>query len=281
MALSFAGSNSRVVLGSLDALSGASQLSIAGWVRLNDVNADAVIAIRGAAVSATSPWSLWRDDVGYTTGRINTLAVLVNTDVGPLRVEGSNDLLNTAGVWYHVAMVFEAGVSQGLRIYVNGAKDTYVQSTVGHSQLVANTDDATLGIDAATGWFDGSMAEMSLWDKALTDAHVARLAAGLSPLSLATEGVWPVLYQDLVRGLNRPGIGPTVTSIGSFATAAHPRVIGPRSAVTRNRSMPASSAVAPYRCKVATINTDGSQAAACFLPGVLAGATSPIGEVFN
>lgn len=278
MAISFVGGNPRVNLGSVSALSGASAMTVAGWIRLADVNADATIAIRGNSFGAAAPWIFWRDDVGTVSGRVNTLAVLLNTNVGQLRVEGSSNLLNDTSSWHHVAMVFAAGESEGIRVYVDGVKDVQVLTTIGHSHVVDNTSDVTLGFDSVAAPFLGEMADMSLWDVALSDAEIAKLAAGFATLTIARSGRWPVNYHDMIRSLDRPGIGAEASTVGTLGVVAHPPLRFPSSQLsTVSKAHPLVPT--PWRADRGVTLGNAAAAGELFIPDAARGAVHPIGEV--
>lgn len=224
MALSLESGPSHVTIGALATLSGASEMTIAMWLKLENYSADAAIAVRGTAFSPTSPWVIWRDEVGGFSGRVNTLSARLNTDVGSVRAEGADDLLADYGVWHHVAVVFEANQADGLRLFVDGQRDANDASTVGHAALETTTDGVTLGIDDASKQLVGEVAEFAAWDIAFTNQQIAHLANGFGPLSLTDLLPRCAVYHDLVRGVNRPGLGPAASVTGSYATVPHPRI---------------------------------------------------------
>ena len=195
MALEFVSSTPYVNLGSLSALSEASAFSISAWIKLAGTNADYMIAMRGAVFGTATPWGLWRDKVGSVSGRVNTLKGQVNTDAGSVRSEAASNLLNDIGSWRHVAMVFEAGLSDGLRLFVDGARDPNYASTVGHSSVETNTDEVTIGSQVSMVQFAGCMAEFSVWTDALSDTEIASLAQGFSPPSLPAAADRLLVYQ--------------------------------------------------------------------------------------
>lgn len=279
MALLFISGNPRINLGSLANLSESTAMTIAGWVKLASTSGDATIAIRGVVFGIDAPWIFWRDDVASLSGRTNTLAALVNTNAGLLRIEAADNLLNDTE-WRHVALVFEAGASEGLRLYVDGVRDANVQSTVGHTKLVADTTDVTLGVNATPQVFAGEMAELAIWRAALADNHIAQLAQGFSPLAL--PHYWSDLqsYQSLLRGLNHPGIGPAATSTGVLSDAPHPRTMRPSNASLTTSSI-RSLLAGPYRSASGETNSSNAAAADTFIPGVDQGALTTAGEVHS
>ena len=70
----------------------------------------------------------------------------------------------------------------------------------------------------------GSIAEPAVWNVVLTDAEVAILGAGFSPLFVRPQNL--VFYPDLIRGLNDKVGGLTLTANGTVVSA-HPPIIYP------------------------------------------------------
>ena len=278
MALSFVSGNPRVNLGAVPELSGTTAFTIAAWVKLGSTAFDLTIAMRGSIFSSNAPFLLWRDDLASVSGRVNTLAALVNTNAGLLRIEAANNLLNDINQWHHVAFVFEANQIDGLRLYLNGNRDAYTTSAVGHTQTISNTAGVTLGINDTSHTYQGEMAEVAFWDTALTDQQITQLAQGFTPLTLRNSLDHLVVYQDLLRPLNRPGIGSTATQTGTFAQAEHPRTIAPCSHPPMASSFPLLLP-GPYRQATGQKSHDGPAKGDVFITGTAAGALTPTGEV--
>lgn len=126
--------------------------------------------------------------------------------------------LNT---WHHAAGVFTAAADRAAFID-GGSKGTNTQSTT-----PAGLDATAIGrLETSTpaNHMSGMIAEAAVWDVALTDAEVAILAAGYSPLFVRPENriaYWPLLGRT----------SPEIDIIGRFemtvtgaVVAAHPRV---------------------------------------------------------
>jgi len=274
MAMHFASGVPRIDLGSLSGLSGATALTFATWVKFAATSADATIVMRGTFFSTSAPWLLWRDDIAAISGRANTLSAVLNTNAGLLRVESAADVLNDTTSWHHVALVFEAGVSDGLRIYVDGVRDANVASAVGHTSIVANTSSVTAGTNDATRAFTGDMAELAFWGAVLSDGEIAVLAAGGTPLMHRQQLASLVAYHDLIRDTNRPGIGQVATSYGTFAPAAHPRVLlahGATPVVGRSAELTPH----PYHTAAGDPRNTGDQAGQAAIAGANAGTLFP------
>jgi hypothetical protein len=124
----------------------------------------------------------------------------------------------TANTWNHAA-----GVWSGLNsrtAYINGGNSgtdsrTQAAITLTRSQIGANAS-------ATTNRMNGLIAEVGIWNAALTAAEVAALAKGMTcdkvrPQSLA-------FYAPLVRDLIDAKGGLTITNNNGATVANHPRV---------------------------------------------------------
>lgn len=135
----------------------------------------------------------------------------------------------SADVWQHAAAVLTSAGSRA--VFVNGGG----KNTTTASRNPTGEDATTIGaLDLAAGLtarFDGKLAELAIWDEALTDAEIAALAAGLNPRQVRPHallptgcGYWPVW------GMHSPefsyyGSDLTVSS-PSAALLDHPPLLG-------------------------------------------------------
>lgn len=126
----------------------------------------------------------------------------------------------TTGVWNHAVCVSAATNSRA--VYINGGgKGT-------------NTTDVTpTGIDrvyiaryAGEEIINGAIAEVGIWNVALTDAEVAVLALGVSPLLVRPASL--VAYWPLIRDEDQDRVGGYhLTAYNSPTVATHPPKIRP------------------------------------------------------
>lgn len=131
-----------------------------------------------------------------------------------------------ADTWFHACAVYAAVDDRAA--YLNGGGKGTSSDTV----EPAGINTTTVG-DLGSGFsmYSGRLAEVAIWNVALTDAEVSILADGYSPLLIRPEslvGYWPTIGRhspeiDLVGGndltLNSGDSGPVA--------AAHPRIIYP------------------------------------------------------
>lgn len=131
----------------------------------------------------------------------------------------------TANTWHHGCAVF-AGSSSRAAYIDGGSKGT--NTTLRTPDI---SDTVVIGAQWATGvasgFWDGDIAEAAMWNVALTDAEVALLAKGVSPMTVRPEllsGYWPLM------GRTSPEIG-VVGGFGMTLNAgpvqsSHPPKVG-------------------------------------------------------
>jgi len=111
------------------------------------------------------------------------------------------------------------------RSYIDGAsKGTNTTNVVvSNSSLLVGCD---YGWAAREAYFSGSIAEVGVWNVALTDAEAAILAKGYSPLLIRPQSL--VAYYPLIRDTDDDIVGGySMTPINAPTIAAHPRVLYP------------------------------------------------------
>jgi hypothetical protein len=124
-----------------------------------------------------------------------------------------------AGTWHHAAAVFTSNVSR--TAYINGGN-----SGTNTSSLTLNTPtsvvigaryNTTLGF-----YFGGDIAEVGVWNVALTAEEIASLADGMTCDKVRPQSL--VFYAPLVRDLQDVRGGLTITNNNTATVANHPRV---------------------------------------------------------
>jgi hypothetical protein len=158
-----------------------------------------------------------------------TLSVLrLNVDTGQYRIadQGNvNAVANggtvSAGIWNHFAGVFASGSSR--TPYTNGVSGTANTTTVASiTPTVTNIGAFYAGTSTPIQFFDGRIAEVGIWNAALTAAEIASLAKGMTPDKIRPQSL--VFYAPLVRNLQDTKGGLTITNINGATVANHPRV---------------------------------------------------------
>lgn len=98
-------------------------------------------------------------------------------------------------VWYHVCGVFTSTTSR--QIYVNGVAGT--ENTASSVPVAANFSHLSIGASKSSGsnsnFLKGKIAEVAVWNAALTTTEIGKLVNGNSALFVKEEnlrGYWPL-----------------------------------------------------------------------------------------
>lgn len=135
----------------------------------------------------------------------------------------------TPGNWGHVVGRKNGTGAGALSVFLNGASvasatsNRSIQNTGNVLRFGARSD----GVSA----YDGKIAEIGIWNVALTDAEIASLAKGFSPALVrpqSLQGYWPLDGKSTVERDLRNGNNATA---GAAAHIDHPRVIMPRQTI--------------------------------------------------
>lgn len=215
----------------------AAPLTMTCWFQTTDDNSNQGLLFLGDQGSDNDHWGLYATSAAHISFRA--------TDTSSYSALTLNDL--TADTWH-----FAAGVeisTSSRRAYLD---TTYDAETTSCTPTPGNIDTFAIGAwrRSTDGLFlSGRVAEVGLWDVALTEQELAVLAAGYSPLCVRPGNL--VLYcpltrdddEDLVGGLslgatNSPTIAshspviypvdPQVVTAPAASLAAFPPIIGKR-----------------------------------------------------
>ncbi len=217
MARFFDGANPDYFSGSTTVIT-AAPFTVAGWGRVN------------TAATRNIMWALAAS--GFPS-RYYLLSFLNAADGQEVRFRAEQEPFNpafadsttsyTVGKWHHLCGVEVTSSSRC--VYLDGAG----KGTNALPEIPAGVNLMALGIlDRGTAGtaqpFDGDIAHVALWDVALTDAEVASLAAGVSPLAIRRDSL--VAYFPLGgQSPERDIVGELVmTTTGSPAIAEEPPI---------------------------------------------------------
>ena len=128
--------------------------------------------------------------------------------------------------WHHSCAVVASATDR--RVFIDGgSKDT---ETVTRNPTITTT---AIGVNlhggTAYNGMVGAMAEAAIWDVALTDAEVAIVASGISPLLMRPNDLvayWPIIGRTSPEIDIFGGYDMSITG-GSMAAAPHPRIAYP------------------------------------------------------
>lgn len=156
--------------------------------------------------------------------------VRMTTNTGKIRavVEGAGNaewaettVSFSANVWNHGCAVFSSSTSR--TIYLNGGNaitDT-VSRTPGTSTRFHI--GASRNSSVTSGYFNGSIADVGVWNVALSAAEVASLAKGVSSLLIRPQNL--IFYAPLIRELfDYSKTMLSLTNSGGAIVLDHPRI---------------------------------------------------------
>jgi hypothetical protein len=145
------------------------------------------------------------------------------TSAGSVLGVSFNSVSVSADTWHHaVATVSGTGSGTVFTTYFNGQAGTTATDTL---SPVGNIDSVIVGAryGASVGLFlDGQIAEVGIWNVALTAAEIASLADGMTCDKVRPQSL--VFYAPLVRNLQDVKGGLTITNNNTATVANHPRV---------------------------------------------------------
>jgi hypothetical protein len=170
-----------------------------------------------------------------TTYYVYRLAIAANatpiraTAIGSANSANPNSAaVATAGIsantWSHAVGVFASSTSR--TVYFNGgnsATDTVSITPLNVSQICIGGGTNTIVAGPPDGFFfDGQIAEVGLWNAALTVAEVLSLSRGMSCNLVRPQSL--MFHAPLIRDLVDVRGGRSITNNGSATVSAHPRV---------------------------------------------------------
>jgi hypothetical protein len=166
------------------------------------------------AVDSTAP-SNWFALFVFNTGKVAASAVASGN--GSSAVTTAN---YSTGSWNHCCGVFSSSTSR--TIYLDGANSV----TNTESRTPAGLNETVIGarrfLGAISAFSDSRIAEVGIWNAALTAEEVASLAKGMTCDKVRPESL--VFYAPLVRDLQDISGGLTITNNNAATVATHPRV---------------------------------------------------------
>jgi hypothetical protein len=126
----------------------------------------------------------------------------------------------SANTWTHACGVFASSTSR--TVYINGgssATNTTNSSGTGENRLFQGV---TRAASAFSNYFSGSLAEVGVWNAALTADEVLALARGISPSLIRPQSL--NIYAPLVRDLIDVKSQLTITNNGGATVSNHTRI---------------------------------------------------------
>jgi len=125
------------------------------------------------------------------------------------------------GEWNHGCGVFTSTVLREL--FFNGVSEATNTTNIGTQNTFTYANiGARTASNAVSGYFDGSLAEVGIWNVALTADEIASLAKGMTCNLVRPQSL--VFYAPLIRDLQDVKGGLAITNNNTATIANHPRV---------------------------------------------------------
>jgi PKD repeat protein len=195
-ALSFDGIVDYIDCGSDGSLDISGSLSISAWIKFDsrpDYRYQTIIAKRGAGTDVKANYALRKG--GYEYADELQFYYHDGRDWHAYTTFGAN---LTWGQWYHIVVTFEFGRGKTIKLYLNNdlLKGMWTSGD-GNSFVQLNTKPVTIGGLTLGHRADGSIDNVMIFDKILSEAEVSNLyreGAGLK-VDLSIDNLW--MYQNL------------------------------------------------------------------------------------
>lgn len=159
--------------------------------------------------------------VGITLEQVSSLPfVLFRHSGGNIRYAAKG--LN---VWQHVALVvpFDGATTNDVIVYVDGLAVAGTRNAGSNYTLATTSTNLFVGaMTTGASAFDGSVAEVGVWNVALTADEIASLGKGVTCNLMRPQSL--VFYAPLIRNLQDVKSGSTLTNNNGAPVVAHPRV---------------------------------------------------------
>jgi hypothetical protein len=153
--------------------------------------------------------------LGIYQNKIYGIITSLGTSASAVDVQGSA-LIGTSQ--NDSAMVFTPSTS--LEVFLNGSSQATNTTSIPAS-IFNSTSPLTISF-MPTVYFPGLIAEVGIWNAALTAAEIASLAKGMTCDKVRPQSL--VFYAPLVRDLQDVRGGLTITNNNAATVATHPRV---------------------------------------------------------
>jgi hypothetical protein len=183
----FDGINDRIELNKYSQVNGASELSVAGWIKVTDLNDDNSFITKDTW-GASASLLFWADESGSHAGRTDMLAVLLSGNSKTVRAETATDSLNDSN-WHHVAFTFKGNDVNGVRVYIDGIEDIFSPvSTIGLSNLKSTTNELILGNSVGgISPLGGNLEDIFIFNRSLESWEIQNLFNHNSILNLSYD----------------------------------------------------------------------------------------------
>jgi hypothetical protein len=184
----------------------------------------ATIAALCRTSNTTNNQTLASINRGNTENFFINIEGAVNDKFGVFVNTGATGVNSTStypvGNYFSGVGVFSSSTSR--TAYLDGGSSATDATSALTTSLVAIRIGALTINNSIFDYMDGQLAEIAIWNVALTDAEAVSLAKGFKPTRIRPQSL--VFYAPLIRTLQDTRGGRVITNNNSATVAAHPRV---------------------------------------------------------
>lgn len=203
--------NNGVFLSVSNAVVSQTPLTIAAWNKVTDINtAQAVVSICTNNGTHRFQIVLVANTARYRCNAVGSSAT------GFAEATASA----TAGTWGHVAAVFSSDSSR--TCYFNGGNSGTSSVTSTLSETLSQVQIGSVYINGNSNYMNGDIAEVGIWNAALTASEVASLGKGITCNQVRPQSL--VFYAPLIRDINDIARGVSISNTNSATVSNHPRI---------------------------------------------------------
>lgn len=185
--------------------------TMVGWFNTAVTTGTLTIAYQGSTLANSQGLTLSAGKVAAST-----------TVAGQGTASATTTASYSTSQWQHAAGVWTAATDRA--VFLNGSNKVTNTTSRLYSSTTTILDVGSFFFNNARGgYFNGQIAEVAIWNAALSDAEIASLAAGFTPDQVRPQSLQ--FYSPLVRNLIDVRSGLVITNNNSAAVVAHPRVI--------------------------------------------------------
>jgi hypothetical protein len=187
-------------------------MTIVGWGKITEN----ILSSR-PLVSVGDAGGVNRNQISFRIASGGSLVEAVSADSTATSVAVSS-LAYTLNTWHHVAGVFSSNASR--TVFLDGGNE----GTNTANRNMSDADSVVIGArwNNSLIFFAGPIAEVGIWNAALTADEIASLAKGMTCDKIRPQSL--VFYAPLVRDLIDTKGGLTITNNNGATVADHPRV---------------------------------------------------------
>ncbi len=202
-----------------------SSLSVAVWIKLPDLgkvnSTDAVLAMRDGFGLAVGNPSNSSNECTPKPGAVTVTAYFKGFSAGSFHEVKSAAGAIRSDTWHHLVAVCDSD-QNNIRLYVDGVQHG---SGVQHDDGVDLQNDLFVGTNGGLpGGADhlfGSISDLAIWNRVLSDAEIRALATGLPVQDAGIVSYWPM---DEETGQRRDAIGSNDLTPANGVTVTGGRV---------------------------------------------------------